>query len=161
METPTPDRANHRVHLIAPPFSRKRARGGGEGAWISSSFIKIFLASPGTWHRHWRGGHVTALTLREGTAADWEGVRNVRYQLARGSTAGIHPWLADLESKVIRAEACYHAARQLQQLGYRPDSIIAHPGWGESLFLDEFWPQCPLGIHAELHYRATGGDGTR
>jgi hypothetical protein len=105
-----------------------------------------------------RGGHrVVALTLRN-IAGDWQGVRIVRYGLGRGQGSGLHPWLVDLESKVIRAEGCLRAALALEAQGFMPDVIIAHPGWGESLFLKEVWPHSKLGIYCEYFYRAEGGD---
>jgi len=39
-----------------------------------------------------------------------------------------------------------------------PDVIVAHPGWGESLFLHQVWPQARLGIYCEFFYQAQGAD---
>jgi glycosyltransferase involved in cell wall biosynthesis len=36
--------------------------------------------------------------------------------------------------------------------------IVAHPGWGESLFLQQVWPQARMGIYCEFFYRAEGAD---
>jgi hypothetical protein len=36
--------------------------------------------------------------------------------------------------------------------------IIAHPGWGESLFLKDVWPTAKLGIYCEFYYHAEGAD---
>jgi len=106
-----------------------------------------------------RQGHtVAAMTMRQSESSDWQGVRLLPYTASRGSTAGIHPWLTDFETKTIRAEACFRAALQLQQQGLRPDVIIAHPGWGESLFLKEVWPAARLGIYCEFFYHAHGVD---
>lgn len=105
-----------------------------------------------------RGHQVAALAWGQGEPQIWQGISCHRYAASRGSTPAIHPWLADLETKVIRAEACLRAARQLAATGYRPDAIIAHPGWGESLFLNEVWPTAPLGLYCEFHYNETGAD---
>jgi glycosyltransferase involved in cell wall biosynthesis len=80
------------------------------------------------------------------------------YRAARGSTPGVHPWVADLETKAIRAEAAFHNARALKARGFEPDAIVAHPGWGESLFLKEVWPKAKLGIYCEFYYSAHGTD---
>lgn len=104
------------------------------------------------------GVEVTALTLQKNRQKAWKGVRIVQYSLNRGTTPNIHPWVLDFESKTIRAEACFRAALQLRDQGYQPDIIIAHPGWGESLFLKEVWPQVKLGIYCEFFYRAEGAD---
>ena len=101
---------------------------------------------------------VVALTMQAQAEPLWQGVQCVRYAAQRGNTPGIHPWLIDMESKTIRAEAALGAARALKAQGFVPDIIIAHPGWGESLFLKDVWPRARLGIYCEFFYRAQGGD---
>ena len=105
-----------------------------------------------------RGHEVVAMTMQKVEQAEWQGVRLVPYAAARGSTPGIHPWITDFETKTIRGEACFRAALQLQQAGFTPDVIIAHPGWGESLFLKQVWPKARLGIYCEFFYRPEGAD---
>ena len=39
-----------------------------------------------------------------------------------------------------------------------PDVIVAHHGWGESLFLKEVWPKAKLGIYCEFFYHPHGAD---
>lgn len=104
-------------------------------------------------------GHtVVALSMQKGKTIDWQGVRVVPYGVARGSTEGVHPWVSDFETKTIRAEACFRAALQIQAQGFTPDIIIAHPGWGESLFLKDVWPDAKLGIYCEFYYKRHGAD---
>ena len=86
------------------------------------------------------------------------GVQLVRYGLPRQPPGKTHRWLTDLETKVIRGEAAYRAALALKQNGFSPDVIVAHPGWGESLFLKDLWPQARLGIYSEFYYHAQGAD---
>lgn len=105
-----------------------------------------------------QGHAVSALAMKPGAPRDWQGVRVIPYGASRGSTAGIHPWLVDFETKVIRAEACFHAARALEAQGYAPAVVIAHPGWGESLFLKDVWPRARLGIYCEFYYQQHGAD---
>ena len=105
-----------------------------------------------------KGHRVTALSMRQGAPDVWQGVHIVKYTLPRGNTPGIHPWVGDFESKVIRAEAVFRAALELKAAGYRPDVIVAHPGWGESLFVKDVWPDARLGLYCEFFYRAHGAD---
>ncbi len=105
-----------------------------------------------------RGHEVRALTVRRETQVSATGVIVHTYALTRGTTAGVHPWVADFETKTIRAEACFRAALDLRAQGYTPDVIVAHPGWGESLFLKTVWPDAKLGIYAEFFYRSVGAD---
>lgn len=106
-----------------------------------------------------KGHKVTALAIKKGKEFSWQGVRVVPYGVAKSSTQGIHPWLVDFETKVIRGEACFQKALELRDSeGYCPDAVIAHPGWGESMFLKEVWPKVKLGIYCEFYYRAEGAD---
>jgi glycosyltransferase involved in cell wall biosynthesis len=105
-----------------------------------------------------QGHHVVALTMRQTESTQWQGVQLLPYTASRGSTPDIHPWVSDFETKTIRGEACFRAALQLKAQGYTPDRIIAHPGWGESLFLKEVWPEAKLGIYCEFFYHPHGAD---
>ncbi|MHA7850606.1 glycosyltransferase [Roseovarius sp.] len=99
-----------------------------------------------------RGHQCVALTLRVKEATIWNGVRVLPYTLPKRKAQAVHPWLTDLDTKVTRAEACYHAARQLRDKGFTPDLILAHPGWGESMFLRDVWPDARLGLYCELYH---------
>ena len=105
-----------------------------------------------------QGHSVTAMRMQKVDAPAWQGIKLLHYAASRGTTANVHPWVSDFETKTIRGEACYRAAHQLSAEGYVPDIIIAHPGWGESLFLKEVWPQAKLGIYCEFFYHSHGAD---
>ena len=104
------------------------------------------------------GHRVVALTNTDLGTTKWKGVHIQHYECSRSSTRGIHPWLIDFESKTIRGEACFQAALSLKEDGFVPDVIIAHPGWGESLFLKELWPSSPMGIYCEFFYNIHNSD---
>ena len=86
------------------------------------------------------------------------GVELVSYPVTTRPGQGTHRWLADVEVKVLRGEAAWRAATRLREQGFVPDAIVAHPGWGESLFLQQVWPQARLGIYCEFFYRQQGAD---
>jgi hypothetical protein len=87
-----------------------------------------------------KAGHeVVAMTMQKVQPGAWQGVRLVPYTAERGSTPKVHPWVSDFETKVIRGEACFRAALALRAQGFTPDVIVAHHGWGESLFLKDVW----------------------
>lgn len=103
-----------------------------------------------------RGDDVVAMAIEAQQALP--GVRVARYKPHRGSSASVHPWVADIETKVIRGEAAAHCALELREKGFRPDVICAHPGWGEALFLKDVFPAAPLLSFIEFFYRANGAD---
>lgn len=106
-----------------------------------------------------RDGHrVVALGISPKVGEHWEGVSVLRYAPGRSSTPQIHPWVVDTETKVIRGEAAYAAACRLRHAGFTPDVIVAHPGWGEALFLKDVWPHAKMGLYFEFFYHAEGSD---
>ncbi|MCX5875959.1 MAG: glycosyltransferase [Deltaproteobacteria bacterium] len=105
-----------------------------------------------------QGHDVAAMTMQTVNATEWQGVKLFPYAATRGTTPDVHPWVSDFETKTIRGEACFRAALQLKAQGFFPDVIIAHPGWGESLFLKDVWPKAKLGIYCEFYYHPQGAD---
>ncbi|MCW9043368.1 MAG: glycosyltransferase [Pseudopelagicola sp.] len=106
-----------------------------------------------------RAGHkCVALTLRVEKPKQWQGVQLLPYKIRRNPGQGLHPWLVDFETKLLRGESCYLAARELKAQGFQPDLIVAHPGWGESMFLRDLWPEARIGLYYELYYAAREGD---
>ncbi|MEQ9260030.1 MAG: glycosyltransferase [Roseovarius sp.] len=104
------------------------------------------------------GHDCVALTLKVTKPTTWRGVRVLPYALPKRSGQKVHPWLLDLDSKVTRAQACYLEARKLREAGFAPDLILAHPGWGEPMFLADVWPGAKIGIYCELYHLACGAN---
>lgn len=105
-----------------------------------------------------REHQVCALSMQKHNQEIWQGVRLFSYGVNRGSSPNVHPWVLDFETKVIRAEAAFYAMRELRNLGFIPDLVIAHPGWGETLFVKEVFPKSKLAIYCEFFYHAEGAD---
>ena len=105
-----------------------------------------------------QGHRVLAMTMQKTEAKNWQGVELVNYKAARGTTPNVHPWVSDFETKTIRGEACFRAALAMKAGGFTPDVIVAHHGWGESLFLKDVWPSAKLGIYCEFFYPPSGAD---
>jgi len=98
------------------------------------------------------------------TPQQLDGVVVHQYNPKRSSAASIHPLAAEFETKVIRGEACMQALRALAKgkqasgLSFVPELIVAHPGWGESLFVKDLYPEVPLIGYLEFHYALRGAD---
>ena len=107
-----------------------------------------------------QGHEVFAMTMtaKGSEVKDWQGVKILPYKAFRGSTPNVHPWVSDFETKVIRGEACFRAALKLKDSGFIPDVVVAHHGWGESMFLKEVWPNTKLGLYCEFFYKVKGAD---
>lgn len=102
------------------------------------------------------GHQVLGLGLQ--SAPGLQGVALVRYKLKRGTTKGIHRYVAPLENGVIYGQSVAEALLALQQKGFKPDVILAHPGWGEALFVKEVFPNVPLIGFFEFFYKPHGAD---
>jgi glycosyltransferase involved in cell wall biosynthesis len=103
-----------------------------------------------------RAGHeVRALAI---DGAGLPGIDMRRYKPSRNTSRDIHPWAQEFETKAIRGEACAAAAARLKAEGFDPEVIAANPGWGESLFLKDVWPQTRMLALIEFFYAARGLD---
>ncbi len=87
-----------------------------------------------------------------------EGVGILRYPLQSAPQSTQHPYLEEMEAKVIRGEAVAAAARGLKAKGWIPDVIVAHPGWGEALFIKDVFPDARLICYFEYFYNREGQD---
>lgn len=101
---------------------------------------------------------VFALGMRERSGLISKRVYYIKYGANRQNGAGTHPLALEYETKIIRAEACAHAANKLKAKGLTPDIICGHPGWGELLFIPEIWPATPILMYQEFYYRPRGSD---
>jgi glycosyltransferase involved in cell wall biosynthesis len=70
----------------------------------------------------------------------------------------IHPYLRDADTQVRRGQQVVRCLLELKKKGLVPELIVAHPGWGESLFVREVFPQVPLINYLEFFFSARGGD---
>jgi glycosyltransferase involved in cell wall biosynthesis len=104
------------------------------------------------------GHEVHALQLTKNPAFDWQGVKVHTYYPQRGSTPQIHPWVIDIEAKAIRGETVLRWALEMKKRDFSPDVVIAHPSWGESLFIKHVWPATKLGLFYEMYYQVDGQD---
>ena len=66
---------------------------------------------------------------------------------------------ASCASAAQRGAAVAMAAENLRlKHGFVPDVIFGHPGWGETLFLNEVFPEARLLSYAEFYYASAGLD---
>ena len=84
------------------------------------------------------------------------GVRRVNYTISDANREAGHPTLRDLNLAMQRAEAVGRMGRNLKDLGFTPDIIVGHHGWGELLNLVDVFPGVPVLGYFEF-YSATAG----
>jgi glycosyltransferase involved in cell wall biosynthesis len=96
--------------------------------------------------------------VSEPNANDIHGVRKVPYAHPELDIPQTHIAARELDNGVRRAEAVYRTVFGLKQLGYTPDIIIGHHGWGEMLNLRDLWPEIPMLGYMEFYYQHDKAD---
>ena len=98
------------------------------------------------------------LFITEAQRNNLPGVRKVVRALPRAPAATSHPHAREMELALARADIVATAARSLKSLGFYPDIIIGHQGWGEMLHVNDVWPDVPLLGYHEFFYNLHGFD---
>ena len=100
----------------------------------------------------------TVVAIGGPTARDRAGIALHRWANRRSSTSGLFPVSVRAEADLIRADAAARVALALRHDGFRPDIIIGHPGWGETLHLSDVFPDARVILLGEFYYRGEGAD---
>ncbi len=103
------------------------------------------------------GGH-DIVFISEPNTSQMAGVRRVVYRLPEYAPEAVHPHAREWDRAVRRAEAVAGVARNLKSLGFEPDIVIGHHGWGELLDLKQVFPGVPILGYFEFYYSPTGAD---
>ncbi len=82
------------------------------------------------------------------------GIEVVPYQIRGGATRHNSYFTRTFENSVAHAHGVYEACKQW---GGRPDLVVAHSGFGSSLFLRELW-NCPIINYFEYFYHPHDSD---
>lgn len=82
----------------------------------------------------------------------------IRYKLHRQVAKGQHHYLRQMEHAVLHGQAVARALLTLKKKGFTPDVILAHPGWGETLFVKDVFPDVRLIHFCEWFYGQPGSD---
>lgn len=96
--------------------------------------------------------------LTQSSAPPPRGVRAVRYRRRREPAASTHHYLQSTEAAILNAQAVARACEALKSRGFVPDAALAHPGWGEGLYLKDVLPNTRLVDYCEFFLRAEGAD---
>ena len=86
------------------------------------------------------------------------GVRCLSYKLHRKPNSQQHHYLQRMEPAVLHGQAVARLLIELKRQGFTPDVILAHPGWGETLYAKDVFPDARLIHFCEWFYGAEGAD---
>lgn len=82
----------------------------------------------------------------------------LRYRLHREGHKQQHPYLRNMESAVLHGQAVARVMLDLKRKGFQPDVILAHPGWGETLYAKDVFPDARLIHYCEWYYGSPDSD---
>ncbi|QTS88787.1 glycosyltransferase family 4 protein [Ectopseudomonas khazarica] len=86
------------------------------------------------------------------------GIRLYRYRPHRPASKETHPYARTFEEGVLHGQQVLRLLLDIKAKGYRPDVIVAHPGWGETLYAKQAFPDSKLIHFCEYYYRTDGAD---
>ena len=101
---------------------------------------------------------VQVLAIGREQAPGLPSVRMLRYKAHRTASAHTHPYARSFEDGVLHGQQVLRVLLDLKAKGYRPDVIVAHPGWGETLYAKEAFPNTRLIHFCEYYYQTLGAD---
>ncbi len=80
------------------------------------------------------------------------------YQAPQQSSESTHHYLTGFEAQIRRGQNVAQTLLGLKKKGFEPDVVVAHPGWGEALFLRDVFPQAKHIQYFEFFYSNQGSD---
>lgn len=83
-------------------------------------------------------------------------IERIQYQIQGGATRSNHYCSRTFENAIWHTHAVFEALKARSDV--RPDLIVAHSGFGSSLFLRELYPTTPIINYFEWFYRPRGTD---
>jgi glycosyltransferase involved in cell wall biosynthesis len=87
------------------------------------------------------------------------GIKRVTYvRPPAPANLNCHPLTVDLDLAIRRGALVADLCRKLRDHGVRPDVVVGHCGWGETLFVKEIFPDAPVLTYFEFYYHAHGVD---
>ena len=107
-------------------------------------------------HLRDRGHNVVFITRNKPNSLSK--VTKVIYDLSRTPKNDIHPYLKSLEEGVLHGQAVFRSITNLLKQGFKPDIVIGHAGWGETLFIKDILPDTPVLNYWEFFYKSVGQD---
>ena len=86
------------------------------------------------------------------------GVHKIPYAADARGAINCHPYSVEFDRAMYAGASVAEQCRRLREQGVRPDIVIGHSGWGETLFVKEVFPEVPLLANFEFYYHAHGVD---
>ena len=86
------------------------------------------------------------------------GVHKITYPRDQRGPVNCHTYTVEFDRAVQAGAAVAEVCRELRDQGFRPDLIVGHSGWGETLFVKDVFPDVPVLANFEFYYHTRGVD---
>ncbi|MDB5362584.1 MAG: glycosyl transferase family 1 [Rhodospirillales bacterium] len=96
--------------------------------------------------------------ITQANTNEMRGVTKLVYEADQTPAVGVHPFLTEFDQATRNGLSVAELCRGLDAQGFRPDIIVGHIGWGETLFLKDVWPDLPVLGYCEFYYHLVGSD---
>jgi glycosyltransferase involved in cell wall biosynthesis len=98
------------------------------------------------------------LFVTQNTDTELENIQKVVFKPSREPNKGTHFYVRSYERAVLHGQAVFRVALKLKEIGFIPDIICGHSGWGLTMFMKDAFPTVPLLCYFEWFARAHGSD---
>jgi glycosyltransferase involved in cell wall biosynthesis len=86
------------------------------------------------------------------------GVHKITYPKDQRERVNCHAYSVEFDRAIYAAASVADRCRELRSQGFRPDLIVGHSGWGETMFVKDVFPDVPLLANFEFYYHSNGVD---
>ena len=86
------------------------------------------------------------------------GVYKVAYPKDQRRPVNCHAYTVEIDRAIHTGARVADVCRGLGEQDFRPDLIVGHSGWGETLFVKDVFPDVPVLANFEFYYHAHGAD---
>jgi glycosyltransferase involved in cell wall biosynthesis len=104
-------------------------------------------------------GGCRLFAIRAKTAPGMPEVSMARYAVAPAQDpAAVHPFARRFNTEMRRAEAVIDAGLKVKGVGFDPQVVLVHPGWGENVPLRSLFPRARIVAYCEFFYGGADSD---
>ena len=104
------------------------------------------------------GGHRIFFLTKHKTA-EITGVTRITYGFDKTPSPETHRYLLTTSRAVLQGQQVWRVCHALKtREHFTPDIVIAHPGWGDALFIRDIFPKARILSFFEFYYQAYGAD---
>lgn len=101
----------------------------------------------------------TVLFVTKHKSMELANVHRITFEVPRKASPHCHRYMKHAEEAVLQGQEVWRVLKVLKEReGFVPDIVVAHPGWGDAMFVKDIYPDTPLFCFFEFFYHSKGSD---